>query len=844
MRYVKRVGAVFTITILCLSVIYGLSVSFAQIGSSDDFRVTQILRNDENLSVVAFTVYGTFENEDVVNIYNNDIFIKAKAINAPDLIGTKEIIIDNISIDVFQTGDNLVVARLERSGTEIERTSAFRLTIQEPPETPTTTALVNKEKSLIGLSISGFFEENDIVRIFLNGVELRARTIALDEIGEKTIQITGIPIDTLPIGENFFTASIRRGRHESKQSKKSDPVVIKDAEEEEKKREQINLLQCANYAEPEEIFPKHIDAYEGFGSMLAIKDGVLAIGTRGEKTHIHTKGGDSAGWTSVAALHEQSFQQSGSAEKSIAVQDRGTVLVGDPNSGYVEKAAGAVRVYKQIAGTWTEYTTIAPADLEAYEAFGTSIALDRHLLAVGATGQNNSGAVHIYEYSAGQWRNPFRIVPKDNAANQEFGHSMSVSNGNVVVGAPGDGDGKNGAVYVYTKSSGTWLVEKIVQQNQRLDARFGRAVFMFDDLLFISAMRDDQGRSAFNEGIVYVYAKQNGAWKIIQKLKPEENDSNSEFGAAIARAGNMLAIGAPKSDLGRKRGGAVYLYKQTNKGEMWTFERSITPSGLRNGDRFGASVIFNNLDLLVGAYGNDEQEKNIGIVYDYAGKVVACISEANEQGSEVVQEEPKQSDASLLQTLKQQKEVLSKVVASASSIADQLGVHIQGVYDGIIKKKESIVIYDEEKVLASAQRRAAERRGIIGPGLPDEVMAQRVDSVEKIPPTPTKETVRPRETVIRETEGTVGVVVPVSNKNLRLGDVDEDVYRLQVFLNSSGYQIATEGNGSPGNETSVFDEATDRALRWFQLVEGVPVTGVLDKETRDIILKQITTFKR
>ena len=90
----------------------------------------------------------------------------------------------------------------------------------------------------------------------------------------------------------------------------------------------------------------------------------------------------------------------------------------------------------------------------------------------------------------------------------------------------------------------------------------------------------------------------------------------------------------------------------------------------------------------------------------------------------------------------------------------------------------------------------------------------------------------------------MGTVVPVSNKNLRLGDVDEDVYRLQVFLNNNGYRVASEGAGSAGNETSVFNEATDRALRWFQLVEGIPVTGVLDKKTRDVILTHITTFKQ
>ena len=843
MKYAKYTWILLAILAACFSALYGLSASFAQLESSEDFRIAQILRNEADLSVVAFTLHGIFENEDVINIYSNDIFIKAKAINAPELVGQKEITIDNISIDVFQTGDNLVIARLERDGTEVQRTPAFRLTIQEPPEAPTLTVLANKEKSLIRIDVQGIFEENDIVRIFLNDVEFRATAITPAEVGESTIQITDISINTLPVGENFFTASIRRSEHESEKSERSDPVVVKDAEEEERKREREKLLQCANYNEPQKTHAKHIDAYEGFGNALAIKDGVLVIGTRGEKTHVHAKNQDATEWTSLAVLHEQNFKQTGLARKSIAIQDQRTILIGDANSGYREKSAGAIRVYKNNKGTWINQSTIAPADLKPYESFGASIALDERLLVTGATRQDNSGAIYIYSYNAGQWRDPFRIVPQNTAPNQEFGHSVSTFNGNVAVGAPGDGSGNNGAVYVYTKSSGTWLVEKIVPQNKRLDARFGSTVFLFDNMLFISAMRDDQGKDTLNRGLVYVYIKQGGAWTMVQKLKPQKSDTNGEFGTAIARSGNMLAIGAPKSNLGRKRGGAVYLYKQMHKGGEWFFEKNITPANLRNGDRFGASVAFNELDLLIGSYGSDGQEKNIGTVYEYAGQVVTCISETNTEENEGAQEKEVQTDTDLLQTLEQQKEVLSKVGVFASSIVNQLDAQIQGVYDGIRKKEEKIVIYDEEKVLANAQRRAAERRGIIAPGLPNEVTEQRVASITEALTQPTEETVRPRESVIQETEDTIGTVVPVSNKDLRLGDADEDVYRLQVFLNSNGYHIADEGNGSAGNETSVFNEATDRALRWFQLVEGLPVTGVLDKQTRDVILTYITTFE-
>ena len=810
--------------------------------NNPDFRIEQMFRNETDAAIVAFTVYGTFRDQDVVNLYSNDVFIKAKAINTSDLIGTKTITIDNISTDVFQTGDNLIVAKIERSGTEVSKTPAFRLVVQEPPDIPTITALINKEQGLIGLNISGDFKPNDIVRVFLNDIEFRATTIPSTEPVQEEVQIASIPIDNLQIGENFFTASIRRGENESEQSEKTDPIVI----EEPKKEEPVELLHCASYGEPKKILPKNKDAYDGFGNALSVKDGVLAVSTRDQETYIYTKKDDEDGWTAPTILLEQEFKESGSAERSVMVYDNTTVLIGDPGSGYRAQSAGAVHTYQRTKNGWVAKENIAPLDLKTHEAFGSQIALSGNMLIITATQQDSSGAMYVYTHRQGEWKYPFRIRPEDTAPGQEFGHSISADNTRVAVGAPGDGFGKNGAVYVYTKNVGKWAVEKIIQQNRRQNARFGTEVLLFDAMLFVGAARDDQGRDKFSSGVVYVYAQKDGVWQVVQKLKPGADDVGGEFGSRIVRAGNMLAIGAPKSGVGRRKSGAVYLYKQKTKGAQWTPVGILTPDNPRTGDRFGADVSFDGLDLLVGAYGNDDQQKNIGALYAYTAKTMKCTAEEpeTEEGSGDTPKKLKQTPERLLEALEKQKEILDVVVSNATSIASRLGEHIQGVYDGIVKKKENIVIYDESKVLASAQRRAAERRGIIGPGLPGEVIVERVDSIDKVPPPPTEETVRTRNTVIQETESKVGTVIPVTTRDLRLGDVHEDVYRLQVFLNENGYIVARKGVGSPGNETSIFNDATDRALRTFQLVEGLPITGVLDKKTRDVILTRVTAFNK
>jgi chitodextrinase len=54
------------------------------------------------------------------------------------------------------------------------------------------------------------------------------------------------------------------------------------------------------------------------------------------------------------------------------------------------------------------------------------------------------------------------------------------------------------------------------------------------------------------------------------------------------------------------------------------------------------------------------------------------------------------------------------------------------------------------------------------------------------------------------------------NRNLMVGMRGEDVKRLQQFLNSQGYLIASSGVGSLGNETTYFGLATARAVIRYQ----------------------------
>lgn len=57
---------------------------------------------------------------------------------------------------------------------------------------------------------------------------------------------------------------------------------------------------------------------------------------------------------------------------------------------------------------------------------------------------------------------------------------------------------------------------------------------------------------------------------------------------------------------------------------------------------------------------------------------------------------------------------------------------------------------------------------------------------------------------------------PLITKDLRLGDVDPEVKKLQEYLNAKGFLVAESGPGSLGNETERFGRGTEDALIRFQ----------------------------
>ena len=74
-----------------------------------------------------------------------------------------------------------------------------------------------------------------------------------------------------------------------------------------------------------------------------------------------------------------------------------------------------------------------------------------------------------------------------------------------------------------------------------------------------------------------------------------------------------------------------------------------------------------------------------------------------------------------------------------------------------------------------------------------------------------------------------------TTQTLSFGSTHPEVQTLQQFLNKQSTPIAQTGPGSPGQETTYFGTATQRALKAYQQSKNIPQTGVLDETTKTAI---------
>jgi hypothetical protein len=287
--------------------------------------------------------------------------------------------------------------------------------------------------------------------------------------------------------------------------------------------------------------------------------------------------------------------------------------------------------------------SVAPDDGQMLGSrFGSSLALDENLLVIGAVRDRNYiGSVYIYRYDDDGWGQVAKLQPDDVAFSESqgnFGHSVAISQGVIIVGAPNDtvnNKERCGSVYIFQEAPGGFaFVQKISPEALLAGDQFGYTVTVDvainpttdrreDRIAIGTHLDDDKGNDS---GSVYTYLRRDGEreFSLEQKLIPSQWSPRLAFGSSLDMQGHRMIVGSVGY-------GVAYLFEHA--GGLWIEVGSTNDvdSGRVLGDDFGSSVGIASWEeisvdgdgdgvgvFLVGAPLNDEAGEDSGRIYSYA----------------------------------------------------------------------------------------------------------------------------------------------------------------------------------------------------------------------------------
>jgi hypothetical protein len=386
-----------------------------------------------------------------------------------------------------------------------------------------------------------------------------------------------------------------------------------------------------------------------FATSVAVSDGVVVVGAfagpDGNAAHVYRYDGSAAPgsrWVEEQRLTASDAADGDGFGYSVAVSG-GAVLVGAPFNDDAGDASGSAYVFRYDggAGVWTEEQKLTASDAYQLDQFGYSVAVSGGVAVVGAPLTNaghwpRSAYVFRYDGGAGAWTEEEQLSPSDGELHDQFGVSVAVSDGVVVVGAPYSESptvGSDfGAAYVFRYDSGTgaWSQEqKLAASLRTRNDHFGSAVAVSGGVVVVGAPRYENGGRS--DGAAYVFRYDAGTWAQEQRLagppQPSGGVDNDDFGGAVAISGGVALVGAPLYNLSNfgPEPGVAFVVRYDGSaapGSRWAVGQRLALSDGAALDRFGWSVAVSGGVAAAGAIyadGPGGTEAGAAYVFRYDG---------------------------------------------------------------------------------------------------------------------------------------------------------------------------------------------------------------------------------
>jgi RHS repeat-associated protein/uncharacterized repeat protein (TIGR01451 family) len=293
-------------------------------------------------------------------------------------------------------------------------------------------------------------------------------------------------------------------------------------------------------------------AGDSFGNSVAIHGDTVVVGAYGDEGHtgaayVFVRQGST--WSQQAKLVAGDGAADDFFGASVAV-DGDTIVSGAAGD---DNYAGSAYVFVREGSTWNQQARLTAGDGAGSEQFGDSVAIDGDTIVAGARydGIGNVysvGSAYVFVRQGSTWSQQAKLVADDGEAFDSFGTSVAIDGDTIVVGATWED-----LAYAFVRRGNTWSQEaKLVAGDGGTSGSSRWNVAVSGDTAIVG------GSGSYGEaGSAYLFVRRVGDWSQNSKLTAGGGTANDYFGRSVAIKGDTVVAGATGDN---ENAGSAYVF--------------------------------------------------------------------------------------------------------------------------------------------------------------------------------------------------------------------------------------------------------------------------------------------
>jgi len=322
-------------------------------------------------------------------------------------------------------------------------------------------------------------------------------------------------------------------------------------------------------------------ADDHFGNAVAIYGDTVVVGASADTVAGHVYQGSAYVFTRSGTTWSQQTKLTGDDATSASNFGRAVAVYGDTvvagaiGDDAAAANAGAAYVFTRSGTTWSQQAKLTANDAGDGDNLGNAVAISGGTAVIGSYRDTigadyGQGSAYVFSRSGATWTQQKKFTRLTGEAWDQFGTSVAISGTTVLVGAPSENI-LTGAAYVYVRTGTTWALQKrLVAPDGHNQDQFGCSVGLGGNTAVIGA---DQRTS---RGGAYVFMRNGTSWtRRTVLVRPDPGPYGDRFGCSVGISGGTVLVGSYLALVGaNNQQGAAYVWADIVAPRV----RSLTPA--------------------------------------------------------------------------------------------------------------------------------------------------------------------------------------------------------------------------------------------------------------------------